>query len=264
MTPTTEKYHKNSTTKSVSKTLAILSTFTEDSPVQRTSDIADKLKMNVSTVSRHLNTLLDWGFLEREDDTGFYYPGINIITLAGISLQRNDVYRFAAPELQQISHEFDIHSHMAIPHKTDIIHMINFASEYTKEIMMPMGHRHPMHCSAMGRAIMAYLPQEKVADILKNSELREYASETKTDIQEIYQELKKTRQKGYCLLINELTEGKGSIAAPIFNRYREPVAAISVSTSARSISRPERELELSKIVTFTALRISGKLGYFSR
>lgn len=264
MGPSKENYNKNSTTKSVSKTLAILSTFTEDAPVQRTSDIAEKLKMNVSTVSRHLNTLLDWGFLEREDDTGFYYPGINIITLAGISLQRSDVYRFASPELQQLSQKFNVHSHMAIPHKTDIIHMINYANEHTRELMMPMGHRHPMHCSAMGRAIMAYMPPEKVQDILKNSDIREYASETKTNISDIIQELKKVRQKGYCLVVNELTEGKASIAAPIFNRYREPIAAISVSASARNLSQPEKEVELSKIVTSTALRISGKLGYFSR
>jgi uncharacterized protein len=83
-------------------------------------------------------------------------------------------------------------------------------------------------------------------------------------INDIIQELKKVRQKGYCLVVNELTEGKASIAAPIFNRYREPIAAISVSASARNLSQPEKEVELSKIVTSTALRISGKLGYFSR
>ena len=58
---------KASDAKSVSKTLAILSTFDERTPMQRTSDIAARLGMNISTVSRHLNTLLDWGFLRRDD-----------------------------------------------------------------------------------------------------------------------------------------------------------------------------------------------------
>ena len=60
---------KASDAKSVSKTLAILSTFDERTPMQRTSDIAARLGMNISTVSRHLNTLLDWGFLRRDDET---------------------------------------------------------------------------------------------------------------------------------------------------------------------------------------------------
>lgn len=87
-----ESRYKVSNTKSVSKTLAILSTFDETAPMQRTSDIAMKLDMNVSTVSRHLNTMLDWGFLERDDFTGFYYPGLEIVALAGAALQNNDAF----------------------------------------------------------------------------------------------------------------------------------------------------------------------------
>ena len=68
-----ENHQKVSTnTKSVSKTLAILSSFNERTPTQRTSDIAAKLHMNISTVSRHLNTMLDWGFLMRDEETGRY------------------------------------------------------------------------------------------------------------------------------------------------------------------------------------------------
>ena len=65
MTQQAESQRKNSNAKSVSKTLAILATFNETTPMQRTSDIAAKLHMNISTVSRHLNTMLDWGFLRQ-------------------------------------------------------------------------------------------------------------------------------------------------------------------------------------------------------
>ncbi len=100
----TECLHRESNTKSLNKTLAILSTFNEKTPMQRTSDIAAKLGINISTVSRHLNTLLDWGFLQRDDLTGCYYPGMKILELAGTALQNNDIYRYAFPELQKISY----------------------------------------------------------------------------------------------------------------------------------------------------------------
>ena len=65
---TRQKDEKNN----INKGLLILSTFDETSPMQRTTDIVAKLGMNMSTVSRHLNNLLDLGFLERDDATVSY------------------------------------------------------------------------------------------------------------------------------------------------------------------------------------------------
>lgn len=264
MTNQEEGLHKISNTKSVSKTLAILSTFDEMTPMQRTSDIAMKLGMNISTVSRHLNTMLDWGFLERDDATGFYYPGLEIVALAGAALQNNDVFRHAFPELQRLSYKYGVHGHMGIPRKTEVAHLISSSSERTMELFIPMGHRQPMYCSAMGRALLAYMLPAKAEEILKNSDLQKRTPDTKIDRWDIRQELIRTKQKGYCLLLNELSEGKGSIAAPVFDRNRTAIAAISVSASADSISQPQRERELAKAVMHVASKISGKLGYYPK
>ncbi len=258
------KKHRDSNTKSISKSLAILDSFQGVTTMQRTSDIAQKLGMNVSTASRHLNTMLDWGFLERDENTGFYYPGLKIISLAGVALQNNEVYRHCYPELQAISDEYNIHSHMGIPKGNDIVHMINNSSEQTRELMIPMGHTYPMYCSAMGRSILAYLPPNKIQDILKTSNLVMHASETKVNIEDILQTLEHVRKRGYCLILNELTERKASIAAPIYDRDRNPVASISVSASVRRLSIDEEVIELSRAITNAARRVSGKLGYYPK
>ena len=258
----TECLHRESNTKSLNKTLAILSTFNEKTPMQRTSDIAAKLGINISTVSRHLNTLLDWGFLQRDDLTGCYYPGMKILELAGTALQNNDIYRYAFPELQKISYEHNVHSHMGIQEMEDIVHMISCSCESTKNLAIPMGHHQPVYCTAMGRAILAYLPPAKSQDILKKSDRRKLTEETKIEMEEINYELAVVRQKGYCLLKNELALNKASVAAPVFDRNRMPVAAISVSTTVHSLEKPERERELARAVLNTSARISGKLGYY--
>lgn len=262
MNTSTNKRIKASDTKSVSKTLAILSNFDETTPMQKTSDIASRLNMSISTASRHLNTMLDWGFLERDDSTGYYSPGYETIALAGTALLNNDAYRYAYPELQRLSYRYVVHSHMAVQRGVEIVHLISSSCENTMDLFIPMGHRQPMYCSAMGRAILAYLAEDKAMEILKKSELNKMASETKIDIEDIKQELINTRQKGYCVLLNELSESKASLAAPIFNRQRFPVAAISVSISAQGMRHPQRERELAKAIKGAAGRISGKLGYF--
>jgi DNA-binding IclR family transcriptional regulator len=232
--------------------------------MQRTTDIAMKLDMNISTVSRHLNTMRDMGYLERDDATGLYFVGLKIIALAGASLQNNALFRHSYPELQQLSYKYDVHSHMGVPRETEIVHLISISCESTMELLIPMGHCHPMYCSAMGRAMLAYMPPDKAQEILVNSKIQRYTPQTKIDLGEITQELVRTRQKGYCTLIDELAECKGSIAATVFDRDRNPVAAVSVSASAYSLSQPQRERDLAKAVMNAASKISGKLGYYPK
>ena len=254
----------SSRNQSVNKTLAILSTFNEATPMQRTSEIAARLGLHISTVSRHLNTLLDSGFLSRDDDTGYYYPGIKIVSLAGITLQNTDVYRHSYSEIQALAHSAKVYSHMSIPDGTDIVHLICISGKSSNDLMIPMGHRHPMYCSAMGRIILAYMPKDQVSSILKRSHLEKHTAETLISEPEICQEIEKARKQGYCVLQNELTHGVASVAAPVFNRSRIPVAAISISTSIWRLDQPQSERELSKAVISAANNISGKLGYYPR
>ena len=62
--------------------------------------------------------------------------------------------------------------------------------------------------------MLAYMPEAKAEDILKRSNREKRTPDTKVGVDEIMQELKKERQQGICLLVNELAYGKGSIAAP--------------------------------------------------
>ena len=144
MSQSAVKQQSSSNAKSVGKTFAILSTFNEATPIQRTSDIASKLHMNISTVSRHLNTMLDWGYLQRDDATGFYSLGLEIVALAGAALQNSSIYRFAYPELQRLSYKYGVHSHMSVPRGVEVVHLISICCENTMELLIPMGHCHPM------------------------------------------------------------------------------------------------------------------------
>ncbi|WP_317855886.1 IclR family transcriptional regulator [Chakrabartyella piscis] len=263
MTSLNNGNQKDSNPKSVSKTLTILSTFNEVTPMQRTSDIATKLNMNISTVSRHLNTLLDMGFLERDDATGVYFLGMEVVSLAGAALQNNDVYRHTYPELQQLSTKFNVHSHMSVPRNKEIVHLLSASYESSMEFLIPMGHCNPMFCSAMGRAMLAYMPANKRHEILQG-ELTPCTPKTKIDPAEIEQELMKVRKKGYCIMIDELIENRGSLAAPIFDRNRNPIASVSVSENAEKMSQPQRQREMASVIVSVASKISGKLGYYPK
>ena len=250
-------------TRSISKTLAILASFTDETPQQRTTDIAAKLGLSVSTVSRHLGALQDWGFLIRDDMTGYYRPGSRVITLAGIALQNNPVYRHAFAELQELTSTLNAHGHMAVPQGTSILHLISLDSVTSQELI-PMGYLQPMYCSAIGRAMLAFMPQAKIQEILRKTNLVKRTEVTKTDVNEILEELEKVRRRGYCLLVDELNEGRSSLAVPVFGAQGMPVAGVSVSTTTSRLSDPSVEEKFSQAVRKSGKKISGALGYYPR
>lgn len=118
-------------------------------------------------------------------------------------------------------------------------------------------------CSARPWAA-AYLPPAKAQEILRKSELVKRTEDTKVDIEEITNELKKVRKKGYCLIINELNEDEASLAVPILDHNSNPVAAISVSSGVYRLSQPENEAQVASAVKAAGTRISSMLGYYPR
>lgn len=65
--------------------------------------------------------MLDWGYLQRDDATGFYSLGLEIVALAGAALQNSSIYRFAYPELQRLSYKYGVHSHMSVPRGVEVV-----------------------------------------------------------------------------------------------------------------------------------------------
>ena len=88
--------------------------------------------------------------------------------------------------------------------------------------------------------------------------------DTKVDIEEITNELKKVRKKGYCLVINELNEDEASLAVPILDHNSNPVAAISASSGVYRLSQPENEAQVASAMRAAGTRISSMLGYYPR
>ena len=257
-----KKIHSNSCTKSVDRALLILSTFTESSPQQKVITIANKLSMNPSTVSRHLTTLCNANLIERDNNTGFYHLGNSIITMAGNALMHNPAYRYSQNVLYNLSVRNGLNYQMTIPCGLEMVHLTGFCGLDSKDLPMPIGHRHPVYLTAMGRMYLSTLPDQQIKQILNKCNIIEYNSYTKTDIDQIYDEILLARKNGFCVVDNEITYGKCSVATPIFNINRECVAAISVTTHVEndkySIS------ELSKMMMVAANDISSSMGYHSR
>lgn len=245
----------------ISKSLIILSSFTKDHPRQSTSDIAAKLQMSTSTVSRHLNVLLDEGFLTRDETTGLYSLGYKILTMAGIILYNDPLYQFSLSMFPKLSVKYSANWHLGIPMQTSIFQMTTFPSEDVRDLIVPLGQTYPMYCSAMGRAILAFMPPAQANRILSKSNLIKYTPNTIAAPTDLSKELEKIKHRGYSIIEEEMVDSVSSIAAPIFDSQKKPIAAISMSVLAERFGDSNEKERLIKAVLRTAAQMSNTIGH---
>jgi DNA-binding IclR family transcriptional regulator len=92
-----------------------------------------------------------------------------------------------------------------------------------------IGASNSVHCTSVGKAIMAFLPEERVADILRRTRFERFTHRTIATAEALRVEIEKTRRRGYAVDDEELEEGLRCIAVPLLDAQRQPVAAVSVS-----------------------------------
>ena len=119
-----------------------------------------------------------------------------------------------------------------------------------------------MYCSGLGKAILAaYADPEKVKKILASgAPMQAYTKNTITTLEELLKELEVTRKRGYAVDNREVEPDTFCVAAPIYNRYNEPVSAISVA-SVFTRMPPAKVKKCGQLLQETALEISRQLGY---
>jgi DNA-binding IclR family transcriptional regulator len=92
-----------------------------------------------------------------------------------------------------------------------------------------IGSSNSVHCTSVGKAILAFLPEDRVAEILRRTRFERFTHRTITTPEALRTEIEKTRRRGYAVDDEELEEGLRCIAVPLLDADRQPVAAVSVS-----------------------------------
>ena len=122
-----------------------------------------------------------------------------------------------------------------------------------------VGKRAPMHCTSVGKAILAYLPEEKVKEILSEKGMPAHTEYTYTNEEDLFQDLQRIRQYGYALDLEENEYGITCVAIPLFDYNNHVCAAVSVSGSTIRMTKEKME-KLYPRMTEIGQQISLRLG----
>ena len=243
---------------SIERAILILDLFSEGNAELKLQEICERLNLNKSTAHGILSTLKYYGLIAQNEENQKYRLGLNLIEL-GYRVQKGINLRdIAAPVLKKACAATGESVHLGILDGFDVVYIDKRESNQSVRISTSIGARNPAYSSAIGRAILAFLPKQEQADHLPET-LIPSTKYTVTNKDRLMAELQATKEKGYAVVREEFIEGLLTIGAPIFNFDQDVAGGISFAAPAARVTKKQTE-ELAIIIHEAAEEISMKLG----
>ncbi|OGO09050.1 MAG: hypothetical protein A2Y61_07195 [Chloroflexi bacterium RBG_13_60_13] len=213
--------------RAVERALDILLCFTQAEPDLSLTQIAERVQIHKSTVHRLLATLESRRFVNRNEVTGSYHLGLRFVEMASLVLKDVDLQRWARPYLRRLAEACGETVDLAILDGAHVVYLEVVESAQRVTIAAAVGQRLPAHCTATGKAFMAFLPRDHVAAIL-DAGLTQYTEQTLVSQKDLFDDLRRSRERGFAVSEEEYEKDINAIAAPILDVNGYPVAAIAV------------------------------------
>ena len=249
---------------SLERGLAILGCFTPKRPVLGIADIADELGMSRSTTHRYVITLVALGYLE-QGASRKYRLGLRVTDLGMSALNSTGLREHAHPYLEELRQRTSYTTSLAVLDATDILYVDRVRSfrrgQSTIDLDLHTGSRLPAYATAMGKLLLANLPDPEQRDLIAQTKLTKKGPNTITSKKTLREELDHIHTAGFAVNDQELAANLYAIAAPIRNEDRDTVAAINLTAHANIITLEELVDALGPHLISTADRISARLGY---
>jgi IclR family pca regulon transcriptional regulator len=228
------------------------------------ADIADELGMSRSTTHRYAITLVALGYLE-QGASRKYRLGLRVTDLGMSALNSTGLREHAHPYLEELRQQSTYTTSLAVLDETDILYVDRVRSFRRKQSLLDLdlhaGSRLPAYCTAMGKLLLANLPETERRELIAQVKLTKRGPNTITSKKALSEELDKILAQGIAVNDQELAKDLYSIAAPVRNEARDVVAAINLTAHSSMISLEEMVDALSPHLISTAGRISARLGF---
>lgn len=241
--------------KSIEKAFKILMLFDWNHKKLTLTEISKKMNMAKSTTSRLLNTIVDMGFLSKDEVNNKYYLGSCIYYLGQVAKENVDIRKISRPYLERLTNLTMETSHVYEFREWERICIEQVVSPQAIKQSVKVGSTEPIWHGATGKAILAFMDHiawEKTAKL-------RYPQGTEEERKKYIENLQRVREQGYALRDNVQDDAVGCIAAPIFGARGDVVAAVAISTPGFRFPKDYRQYV--EYVCQAAKGISSELGF---
>jgi DNA-binding IclR family transcriptional regulator len=215
-------------TKTLYKAMKVLDCFSVGKPELGVTDISEQLGLYKSNVHNMLDTFVKSGYLEQNAENGKYRLSNKILELAYIISSNISFRKTILPYMQELAESTGETIYLAIPDEGGVLYLDSASPKNTMTVKTVLGIKAPLYCTGIGKAMLAYMPEEAVREVL-SKELVPYTETTITDPDQLRQELVSIRTQGFSVDHMEHQFGIKCVGVPVLNNRREVVAGLSIS-----------------------------------
>jgi DNA-binding IclR family transcriptional regulator len=245
---------------SLQRGFRILEVVTRSDKGVAVAEIARETGLHVSTAFHLLRTLVALGYVSQDDGTRRYRLGPKVFQLGAAAWSENHLAEIAAPLLAAMARRTGETSHLAVRHRDEIITISKIDGSSPVQLAERVGSPRPAHCTAIGKILLAWLPDAERKAFLAQARLEPRTPKTITSVAQLERELVKVRAQGYAFDDEEFTQGIRCIAGPVRNFSGRVAAALGISAPVWRVSL-DRVAELTSVVMTTGTALSEQLGY---
>jgi DNA-binding IclR family transcriptional regulator len=210
------------------RAFAVLDLLGESETPLGLAQVASSLQLHKSTAHRFLMVLEHHRMVERTS-IGKFRLGLRLFDLGNRAIEQYDLRDRAQPHLRRLVAETEETAHLCILEAARVIYIDKIEPARSVRMITRIGASNPVHCTSVGKAILAFLPEERAAEVVRRIRFERFTHRTITTAEALRAEMEKTRRRGYAVDDEEFEEGLRCIAVPLLDAQRQPVAAVSVS-----------------------------------
>jgi len=247
--------------RTIKRSFDILQLLKDKNKPMTITQISVALDIPQSSTFDILHTLLQEGYVERDNETlKTYKLGLKIFELGVAYLNNTDLSPTTRPFLEEMMAESGATAFLAIENNGQLVYLDKVEAPTAIRTSAVLGSRNEMYCTGLGKALLATYSESKVRSIFDKSNITKHTENTITDFDTLMEELEKTRTRGYAIDNRENDNEVFCIAAPIFDASENSVAAISLAIMYAKLDKNLID-KYSNLVINCALQISKRLGY---
>ena len=249
---------KTPTVSSVERTLRILELLAASRAGLTLPEISRRLSLPKSSTHCLLLTLERCGYLTCNKTTRRFMFGLKLFGLANMALSGIKLREQARPFLHSLMNETGLTVHMAILEQGEVVLVEKIGPAGMPKLATWVGKRMDLHCTGVGKAILAHLPEEDVRSVISAHGLPRHNENTIASARRLREALAETQRLGYALDDEEDEIGARCIGAPIFDPRGKVIAAVSVAGTNEQIT-PENLSLYAGMVKQAAAAVSRTL-----
>ncbi|PRX24991.1 IclR family transcriptional regulator [Paraburkholderia sp. BL18I3N2] len=224
------------------------------------SELSQRLRMSKTTVHRVIQTLKALGYVTQEVETERYRLTIRLFELGAKALESVDLVREADVEMRRIGEATREAVHLGAFDEDAIIYIHKIDSDYGLRMQSRIGRRNPLHSTAIGKVLLAWMDPADAREVLSHVEFRKSTQKTLSSAEAVLNILPHVREQGYGEDNEEQEEGLRCLAVPVFDRFGRVIAGLSISFPTMRCGADTKSHYVA-LLRKSGLAISTRLGY---